>query len=93
MAAGTKPTKPTPWVLSHAEEERERSITALPYLDTQGQAAERDERWHAARLVRRRYRWPHSWLECFGLIDVPPDPDGWCTCRRDAGGRHAGGAA
>jgi hypothetical protein len=78
-------TKLTPWVLSHADEERERSITAMPYLDEAGQAAERDERWHAARLVRCRYRRPYSWLECIGLIDVPQDPDGWCNCPQEAG--------
>ncbi|MFC5184400.1 hypothetical protein [Actinomadura harenae] len=71
---------PTPWGLPHKDEERERSITA-PLPDSA------DERWHAAHLIRRRYRRPESWLECLDLGDVPAKPDGWCNCPEVLGAR------
>lgn len=73
--------KATPWALSHKDEERERSITATEAVTERAQAALRDEQWHTALLIRSRYRWPESWLECLGLGDVPAAPDGWCTCK------------
>lgn len=70
----------TPWSLPHRDQERERSLTALQNASARAQAAEREEQWHAARLVRSRYLRPESWLDCLGLLDVPDTPDGWCTC-------------
>lgn len=58
--------------------EREHAITHRPYTTSQGgQAAERDERWHAALLARRR---GDEALAALGLADVPAEPDGWCSC-------------
>ncbi|WP_119728361.1 hypothetical protein [Thermomonospora amylolytica] len=68
------------WALPHAVEARERFLTATPYATPTAVAAERDEQWHAAHLIRRRYRHPKSWLECVGLTHVPADPNGWCNC-------------
>lgn len=74
-------TKPSPWALSHRDEERERSITARHAATEQARAAEREEQWHAARLVRTRYAQPSSWLDCLGLLEVPAAPKGWCIGR------------
>lgn len=84
MAAASAPT---PWALAHRDEARARAITAPLPQTSEAAAAWREERWHAARLIRRRYQRPASWLDLLDLTDVPEEPDGCCTC--PAGG--AGG--
>lgn len=79
-------TAPTPWALTHKDEDRAFFVTASQTAATDtAQAAERDEQWHTARLIRKRYRWPESWLDCVGLDHVPADPAGWCTCPEGGG--------
>jgi hypothetical protein len=67
-----RPVTSTPDLLTTA-------VAYLPYMDPQSRDAliVRDERWHAARLVRPL---GPAAMEVLGCEDVPESPAGWCVC-------------
>lgn len=55
------------WSLSHADQERERAITHVPYAERQGQAAERRERVKGALILLLELDDPDLLLEMLGI--------------------------
>jgi hypothetical protein len=57
----------SPWMLNHRDEEREQTVTHVPYADAQGEAAARRERITAALLCLRLDPAPGDLLDVLGI--------------------------
>lgn len=60
-----------------SDQARATGLVYVAYTNDTSAAAEREERFHAARFARQH---GPDLLDALGLSDVPTGPEGWCTC-------------